>query len=165
MSLVSLGKIQLVNLETFSPFSAKWPWGEWQIQSSKCLEMTILHGENPDVLAIPYHSIIDYLHNFDSDGTCVRDYIHILDLAGGHLVALEALSDENVERTFGNAAVPNQHFKAYNLGKGRGQSVLEIAEAMTKASGHKFQMEIVGRRCVFVAQYPMTHCAICSCSS
>jgi len=59
---------------------------------------------------------------------------------------LEALSDENVGKTFGNAVVPHCHYKAYNLGKGRGQSVLEIAAAMTKASGYEFKKEIVGRR-------------------
>jgi len=41
---------------------------------------------------------------------------------------------------------PDVHFKAYNLGKGRGQSVLEIVHAMTVASGHEFKTEIIGRR-------------------
>jgi UDP-glucose 4-epimerase len=38
------------------------------------------------------------------------------------------------------------HYKEYNLGKGRGQSVLEIVAAMTKASGHTFKTEVIGRR-------------------
>lgn len=83
---------------------------------------------------------------FHSDGTCVRDYVHILDLANGHVVALEGLSDEKVEKTFGNVPVPNVHFKAYNLGKGRGQSVLEIVEAMRKASGFDYKLDVIGRR-------------------
>ncbi|KAK0199086.1 THO complex subunit 1 transcription elongation factor-domain-containing protein [Armillaria mellea] len=76
------------------------------------------------------------------DGTCVRDYLHVLDLASGHLLALDALN--------GNSQVfhdrPNARFKAYNLGKGRGMSVLEIVEAMRAATGFNYQTEIIGRR-------------------
>lgn len=81
-----------------------------------------------------------------SDGTCVRDYIHILDLAGGHLNALEALSDRSAPRTFRSVPEAEVNFKAYNLGKGRGQSVLDIVAAMTKATGHEYKTEVVGRR-------------------
>jgi len=80
------------------------------------------------------------------DGTCVRDYIHVLDLAAGHLLALEALSERSFQKTFGNVREPNVNYKAYNLGKGRGQSVFEIVNAMTKASGYHFETDIVGRR-------------------
>ncbi|KAG7452092.1 UDP-glucose 4-epimerase [Guyanagaster necrorhizus] len=76
------------------------------------------------------------------DGTCVRDYLHVLDLASGHLLALDALD--------GNSQVfhdrPNARFKAYNLGKGRGMSVLEIVEAMRLATGFDYRTEIIGRR-------------------
>lgn len=76
------------------------------------------------------------------DGTCVRDYIHVMDLAGGHLNALDALDNE---ATFANCEDQAQ-YKGYNLGKGRGQSVLEIVQAMRVASGYDFKTEIVGRR-------------------
>ncbi|EIN14236.1 UDP-glucose 4-epimerase [Punctularia strigosozonata HHB-11173 SS5] len=77
------------------------------------------------------------------DGTCVRDYIHILDLAKGHLLALDALSDNST--VFDNC--PDEaRYKAYNLGKGRGMSVLQIVEAMRKASGFDYKTEITGRR-------------------
>jgi len=79
------------------------------------------------------------------DGTCVRDYIHILDLASGHLLALEALSENSTKDVFANCP-DNARYKAYNLGKGKGQSVLEITEAMRKATGKDFKTEIVGRR-------------------
>jgi len=79
------------------------------------------------------------------DGTCVRDYIHVLDLASGHLLALEALSENATKDVF--ADCPDiARYKAYNLGKGKGQSVLEITEAMRKATGKDFKTEIVGRR-------------------
>lgn len=83
------------------------------------------------------------------DGTCVRDYLHILDLAGGHLLALNALmSDsavfEGVQDEQGQAI----RYKAYNLGRGEGMSVLKIVDAMRKATGFDYKYEIIGRRCV-----------------
>ncbi|KAM6498573.1 THO complex subunit 1 transcription elongation factor domain containing protein [Amanita muscaria] len=76
------------------------------------------------------------------DGTCVRDYLHVLDLAAGHLLALDALSE--------NSSIFNTesdgYFKAYNLGRGRGISVLQIVEAMRKATGFDYKYEIIGRR-------------------
>ncbi|KAJ7687344.1 UDP-glucose 4-epimerase [Mycena rosella] len=76
------------------------------------------------------------------DGTCVRDYLHVLDLAAGHLLALEALSPES--KIF--ASTPDARYKAYNLGQGKGISVLEIIDAMRKATGFDFKYEIIGRR-------------------
>lgn len=79
----------------------------------------------------------------NSDGTCVRDYLHVLDLASGHLLALDALSDHS--KVFDN--VPNGvRYKAYNLGRGRGFSVLQILEAMKKATGFQYGHEFIGRR-------------------
>lgn len=66
------------------------------------------------------------------DGTGVRDYIHIIDLAEGHLAALN-----NIEK-FGADAV--------NLGTGRGYSVLEMVKAFEKASGRKIPYVIADRR-------------------
>jgi aldose 1-epimerase len=75
------------------------------------------------------------------DGTCVRDYIHVLDLASGHLLALDALAPDS--KTFDGSVA---RFKAYNLGKGKGLSVLQIVEAMRKATGFDYKYEIIGRR-------------------
>lgn len=76
------------------------------------------------------------------DGTCVRDYLHVLDLASGHLLALDALS-EGSKILDGKSGA---YYKAYNLGKGRGMSVLQIVEAMRKATGFDYKYEIIGRR-------------------
>ncbi|KAF5312072.1 hypothetical protein D9619_002706 [Psilocybe cf. subviscida] len=76
------------------------------------------------------------------DGTCVRDYLHIMDLASGHVLALGALTPES--SIFSKDSV--SHFKAYNLGKGKGVSVLQIVEAMRKATGFDYKYEIIGRR-------------------
>jgi len=73
------------------------------------------------------------------DGTGVRDYIHVVDLALGHVAALQAL-----ERTPGVMTV--------NLGTGRGYSVLELVAALAEASGRKIPYKIVGRRPGDIAQ-------------
>lgn len=68
-----------------------------------------------------------------SDGTGVRDYIHVVDLANGHLKALEKLLNRTGVFT-------------YNLGTGKGYSVLEIVDAFKKASGKKIPYVITERR-------------------
>ncbi|KAI0652734.1 UDP-glucose 4-epimerase [Trametes meyenii] len=77
------------------------------------------------------------------DGTCVRDYLHVLDLAKGHLLALDALAPES--KVFDDCPT-DARYKAYNLGKGKGLSVLQIVEAMRKATGFDYKYEIIGRR-------------------
>ncbi|WFD42440.1 hypothetical protein MPSI1_001085 [Malassezia psittaci] len=76
------------------------------------------------------------------DGTCVRDYIHILDLAEGHLNAMVALDDDS---KFVNQGKDGK-YRAFNLGKGVGMSVLNMIEAMRKVTGYDYPYEIVGRR-------------------
>jgi UDP-glucose 4-epimerase len=67
------------------------------------------------------------------DGTGVRDYIHVMDLARGHLDAIKKLSD-------------NPGLLMCNLGTGRGYSVLEMVAAFKKASGREIPFEITARR-------------------
>jgi len=74
------------------------------------------------------------------DGTGVRDYLHVMDLAAGHLAALEYL-----ERTEQNIIV--------NLGTGRGYSVLEVVRAFERASGRKIPLEMTARRPGDIAAY------------
>lgn len=66
------------------------------------------------------------------DGTCIRDYIHVDDLATAHAAALEKLK-------------PGSELKL-NLGTGQGASVLEVIEACRKVTGHPIPAEVVGRR-------------------
>lgn len=73
------------------------------------------------------------------DGTGVRDYIHVTDLAQAHVAALEYLAREDANLTV-------------NLGTGRGISVLELLHAFEVASGHSIPYEIVARRSGDVAQ-------------
>ncbi|MDD5604169.1 MAG: UDP-glucose 4-epimerase GalE [Eubacteriales bacterium] len=73
------------------------------------------------------------------DGTGVRDYIHVKDLALGHLKALEKMACD-----IGGCA--KEGAEVYNLGTGKGYSVLDVVRAFEKASGLKIPYKIVGRR-------------------
>ena len=67
------------------------------------------------------------------DGTCIRDYVHVMDLARGHVKALEHLADK-------------PRLAIHNLGTGRGHSVLEVVRAFEMACGKPIPHRVVGRR-------------------
>jgi UDP-glucose 4-epimerase len=103
-------------------------------------------GEDPQGIPnnlVPYIAQVavgklPYLRVFGNDyptpdGTCIRDYIHVVDLAVGHLKALEKLASKP------GAVV-------YNLGTGRGNSVLEVVAAFERACGKPIPYRIVERR-------------------
>ena len=104
-----------------------------------------LIGEDPNGIPnnlMPYvakvaHGELPYLNVFGNDyptpdGTGVRDYIHVMDLAEGHLAALEHIDSYGVE--------------AINLGTGVGYSVLDMVKAFEKASGRPVPYKIAPRR-------------------
>lgn len=125
--------------------------------ANKALEVTILRYFNPvgahqsgligeDPSGVP-NNLLPYISkvavgkldkvrvfggDYDTaDGTGVRDYIHVVDLAKGHVAAL-------------NKSAPG--LNTYNLGTGEGVSVLELINAFSKAAGKEIPYEIVGRR-------------------
>lgn len=122
---------------------------EWQITLLRYFNPIGAHesgfiGEDPNDIPnnlLPYVSQVAvgklkkvrvFGNDYDTvDGTGVRDYIHVVDLARGHVAALNHLQ--------GGAAV-------YNLGTGRGTSVLEAIHAFEKAAGKEIAYEIVDRR-------------------
>ncbi len=70
------------------------------------------------------------------DGTCIRDYIHVVDLANAHVVALKRLlSGDNAEK-----------LEIFNVGTGTGSSVLDVISAFEKVSGTKLPYQIAARR-------------------
>ncbi len=73
------------------------------------------------------------------DGTGVRDYIHIMDLVEGHVSALEYLDDQD-------------GYDVYNLGQGRGTSVLELIAAVEEATGLTIPYEVTDRRAGDIAE-------------
>lgn len=70
------------------------------------------------------------------DGTAIRDYIHVVDLAKAHVIALNRMIDGNMKKDF----------EIFNLGTGNGFSVLKIIQSFEKVSGLKLNYQIVGRR-------------------
>jgi UDP-glucose 4-epimerase len=70
------------------------------------------------------------------DGTCIRDYIHVVDLAKAHVIALQRLiNKKNTDKV-----------ETFNLGTGTGSSVLEVIQTFEKVSGKSLPYKIVGRR-------------------
>ena len=103
-------------------------------------------GENPNGIPnnlLPYVTQVAvgklpcltvFGNDYDTpDGTCIRDYIHVVDLAKGHLKALED-------------SFKSHRVEAYNLGTGNGYSVLQIIEAFEKACGFPLNYKIGPRR-------------------
>ena len=70
------------------------------------------------------------------DGSCIRDYIHVVDLAKAHVIALQRLLNNSHD---------NQ-FETFNIGTGRGSSVLEVVNAFEKVTQQKLNYKIVDRR-------------------
>jgi UDP-glucose 4-epimerase len=70
------------------------------------------------------------------DGTAVRDYIHVVDLAKAHIVALKRLLDNNNK----------SQYEIFNLGTGKGNSVLEVIKSFEKVTGKKVNYKLVDRR-------------------
>lgn len=70
------------------------------------------------------------------DGTCIRDYIHVVDLAKAHVVALQRLLKNN----------NHSNFEVFNLGTGKGSSVLEAIQSFEKVSEKKLNYQIVDKR-------------------
>jgi len=68
------------------------------------------------------------------DGSCVRDYIHVLDLADAHIAALDYLDREIREHSI------------FNVGTGKGSSVLAVIDTIHRVIGHDFAVDLVGRR-------------------
>lgn len=82
-------------------------------------------GETPVVFGNDYET---------PDGSCIRDYVHVTDLAAAHLVAVDYL--QNKER----------EFDVFNIGTGKGASVIEVLNEIKRVSGIDFQYEIGRRR-------------------
>jgi UDP-glucose 4-epimerase len=70
------------------------------------------------------------------DGSCVRDYIHVVDLAKAHVVAMERLL----------SGTNQSSFEIFNVGTGKGSSVLEVVHAFEKVTGKDLNYKIVDRR-------------------
>ncbi len=70
------------------------------------------------------------------DGSCIRDYIYVVDLAKAHVCAMTRIMEDKIE----------EPVEVYNIGTGKGTSVLELIKGFEKATGVKLNYQIVGRR-------------------
>jgi len=70
------------------------------------------------------------------DGTCIRDYIHVVDLAKAHVVAVERLVNGKTKKPF----------EVFNIGTGNGYTVLQVIDAFERVSGKKLNYKLVDRR-------------------
>ena len=70
------------------------------------------------------------------DGSCIRDYINVVDLAKAHVVAIDRILQDK----------QNEQVEVFNIGTGRGLSVLELIHAFEESTGVKLNYQIVGRR-------------------
>jgi len=71
-----------------------------------------------------------------SDGTCIRDYIHVVDLAKAHVVALERLINKRNE----------SNYEVFNIGTGTGSTVLEVIKSFERVSGENLNYKLTDRR-------------------
>ncbi len=78
-----------------------------------------------------------YGNDYDTpDGSCIRDYLHVVDLAKAHVIAVKRLTDRKNK----------SNYEVFNLGTGNGVSVLEAIKSFEKVSGKTLKYKIVGRR-------------------
>ncbi|MCW4385014.1 UDP-glucose 4-epimerase GalE [Salinibacterium sp. SYSU T00001] len=130
-SVAPLG-ISATSLRYFNVAGAGWPdLGDTAVQNLVPMVFQRLDaGEQPRIFGDDYAT---------ADGTCIRDYIHVLDLAHAHLAALDRLETRRGEGAEPEASV-------FNVGTGEGSSVREVIEAIARASGRELQPEIMPRR-------------------
>jgi UDP-glucose 4-epimerase len=111
--------------------------------------MSGLHGESPigkpdNIVPSITQTAIGKLEQFSvfgndyntRDGTCIRDYVHVSDIANAHILALQKLLEGKIQN----------NFEIFNLGTGKGVSVLEAIKAFEKVSGKKLNYKIAPRR-------------------
>lgn len=116
-----------VNLRYFNVAGAGWPdLADTQILNLIPIVFAAIEaGTKPKVYGNDYST---------EDGSCIRDYVHVSDLALAHIQALDYLDLEN------------RPFTTFNVGTSKGSSVLEVITQIRKTTGRDFEIEIVPRR-------------------
>jgi UDP-glucose 4-epimerase len=83
------------------------------------------------------HSVTVFGNDYNTpDGTCIRDYIHVTDIAKAHIAAIERMTNNKSKNKY----------EVFNLGRGEGNTVLEVIKAFEKSTGKKLNYEIGPRR-------------------
>ena len=116
-----------VNLRYFNVAGAGWP----ELADTEVANLipivfaAIKAGEKPKVFGDSYPT---------ADGSCIRDYVHVLDLAKAHLSALEYLDRDDRDHA------------TFNVGSGSGSSVFEVLDAIRRVTGNNFEAEVLPGR-------------------
>jgi UDP-glucose 4-epimerase len=119
--------LRFVNLRYFNVAGAGWD----DLADTQVLNLipivfeAINQNKKPKVYGADYNT---------PDGSCIRDYVHVLDLAQAHIQALDYLEKSQ------------RQFNSFNVGTGTGSTVLEVIHQIQKVSGIDFEYEIVARR-------------------
>jgi len=131
---ISVGKLSGIALRYFNPAGA---------HESALIGEYPLHAPNNLVPVITQvaigkrDSLTVFGNDYDTpDGTCIRDYIHVVDIAKAHIAAVERLLNKKNKSSF----------EIFNLGTGTGKTVLEVIHAFEKANGLKLNYKIGPRR-------------------
>jgi UDP-glucose 4-epimerase len=116
-----------VNLRYFNVAGAGWDdLGDPGIFNLIPIVMRqLLTGEKPQIFGDDYAT---------PDGTCIRHYVHVLDLADSHLAALDYLDRAN------------RPYDVFNVGTGTGASVIQVLEQVAESTGHPVEPVVVARR-------------------
>jgi UDP-glucose 4-epimerase len=119
------GRLAYSALRYFNACGADGPRGEDHRPESHLVPLALRAARDGDALRV-------FGDDYDTpDGTCVRDYVHVADLADAHVAALEALPDVG---------------GAFNLGTGTGDSVRAVLDAVRRVTGMDLRAEVVARR-------------------
>ena len=131
---------------------AESPYGNTKQINEEIIADTIKSGSPIKAILLRYFNPIPYLtqtamgirkelsvfgDDYDTpDGSCIRDYIYVVDLAKAHVCAMTRIMEDQT----------TEPVEVYNIGTGTGTSVLELINAFEKATGVKLNYKIVGRR-------------------
>jgi UDP-glucose 4-epimerase len=131
--LTAIGALNVISLRYFNPSGAHPSFliGELPLNPLNLVPIVTRTAAGKQ------KEMVVYGNDYDTpDGTCIRDYIHVTDIAVAHLNAMERLtSKKNKER-----------FEFFNLGTGRGYSVLEVINCFEKVAGKKLNYKIGAKR-------------------
>ena len=116
-----------ISLRYFNVAGAGWPdlADTQKLNVIPIVFAALRAGTNPKVFGSDYPT---------PDGSCIRDYVHVMDLAKAHVAALDYLNQDN------------RQFSVFNVGTGSGSSVLEVMEQIRKTTGIDFEYELAPRR-------------------
>lgn len=121
-------ELRAISLRYFNVAGAGWPDLGDRGENNLIPQVfgAIARGERPQVFGTDYPT---------PDGSCVRDFVHVLDLAQAHLAALDRLS-----------TVASAHHEVFNVGTGSGSSVLDVMRAASAITDRPLQPELLPRR-------------------